>query len=44
MDSVISMPQSVIQRPGMKWKVIPGSSTVSSSALSEIVRSPQSGG
>ena len=42
--SVISMPQPSIQRPGMKWNVMPGSSTVSSSERREIVRSPQSGG
>src|SRR6056297_4067557 len=43
-DSVISSPQSDIQRPGMKWNVMPGSSTVSSSARRLMVRSPQSGG
>lgn len=44
MDSVISIPQSRIQRPGMKWKVMPGISTVWSSGRSDTVRSPQSGG
>jgi hypothetical protein len=42
--SVISSPQSSNQSPGMKWKVMPGRSSVVSLSRNEIVRSPQSGG